>query len=562
MDNHQNFLTSGVHQGANDQERSQITDFSIEYIPLDHAIVLNPTALLGSTLHPTNEFAVLPGNQRTLPSVFSIMPPEISVHPRDYMDITGSLQISHMGIPEMSNLNQPSLPQQSSLPKDIQPRKMQNQVIIPMEYSNDNSSIKEDPSRASLYKLFEIQPPKRVRTAYNFFAQSCFDSLKKENNTHFSNTELMKICGEKWKCLKEEEKQIYIEKHKEDEERYKKEDKVYKEKFQQMGLTTIRDKKDQMSCIMTGIKKSDVRLFSYGMLSLYDYNMEHAIALLDSSVQFMRSIYTNNQSPQSPSLLSGTSVISSSYEPSTLSNGGTQTGTQTNTEKPFESNQENSSLSPFIDMDLSNSNRTPIHQEPLSIHDVHMTEVIHDNTVPVQEPIKSKTDKQYNGPSLRYTCLYEGCTKSFSTKGSLRIHMRSHNNVQKKYICQIPGCNKEFQSISGFNKHKRSHIQNQQYPCTAMNCNKVFKSKQGLQLHILNIHQSKKPYPCEYPNCNKSFSRRCDLHLHVMRIHTGQKPYKCLYLNCNLIIKMRAKWAKKRMRRLRRKRRKMRARAK
>lgn len=105
-----------------------------------------------------------------------------------------------------------------------------------------------------------------------------------------------------------------------------------------------------------------------------------------------------------------------------------------------------------------------------------------------------------------HQCMY--CTKEFKKPSDLVRHIRIHTQ-EKPYKCER--CFRAFAVKSTLTAHMRAtHLGLRQFSCPT--CDKSFSSKGSLKVHLC-IHTGDKPYKCGI--CNKSFSSstRCKSHV-------------------------------------------------
>lgn len=116
----------------------------------------------------------------------------------------------------------------------------------------------------------------------------------------------------------------------------------------------------------------------------------------------------------------------------------------------------------------------------------------------------------------KYMCTY--CSKKFTFKKSLEIHIRSHTG-EKPYHCDI--CNKDFTRQDSLHKHQKMHLGVKPFVCEM--CGRQFGDKFELQRHSLS-HSQEKPHKCTL--CHKAYNDKKRLKEHMFH-HSGTLPYSC-----------------------------------
>ncbi len=77
-------------------------------------------------------------------------------------------------------------------------------------------------------------------------------------------------------------------------------------------------------------------------------------------------------------------------------------------------------------------------------------------------------------------CTYEGCDRAFSSRWSLKRHIRTHTG-ERPWICNH--CGKQFVQKCSLVRHEQTHNEDKSFICDHPKCDKKFKLKEYLDVH-------------------------------------------------------------------------------
>ena len=107
------------------------------------------------------------------------------------------------------------------------------------------------------------------------------------------------------------------------------------------------------------------------------------------------------------------------------------------------------------------------------------------------------------------------CSYHAGSSYSLRLHMKTHAEVESKFMCDHPGCGRAYATKGHLNEHKKKHT-GAKFVCSR--CNKSLATKSGLTSHLLSCKdlESNEPPPKRYKcdTCDRAYFRSSELTHH------------------------------------------------
>ncbi|XP_047542697.1 uncharacterized protein LOC125075140 [Vanessa atalanta] len=121
-----------------------------------------------------------------------------------------------------------------------------------------------------------------------------------------------------------------------------------------------------------------------------------------------------------------------------------------------------------------------------------------------------------------YSCKCDICGVEISNKYNMAAHLTKHVHF-KPFKCSYEGCTKKFKDKGTLKKHSLIHYPDQQYVCTL--CKKRFTRINRLNVHMKQHRAKEKSAVCDY--CGTSFYSKNYLRSHIMKKHCVREQFQC-----------------------------------
>lgn len=127
----------------------------------------------------------------------------------------------------------------------------------------------------------------------------------------------------------------------------------------------------------------------------------------------------------------------------------------------------------------------------------------------VKQSQLEKHTRKYHNRNIRFKC--ETCRKMYSTRNRLKKHAAIHS-VERPYQCRNEGCSKTFKTSGTRRIHERSEMGDKPFKCDF--CPGAFARADHLKKHTL-IHTGERNFECQY--CSKRFVQKGNKNTHELK---------------------------------------------
>ena len=132
-----------------------------------------------------------------------------------------------------------------------------------------------------------------------------------------------------------------------------------------------------------------------------------------------------------------------------------------------------------------------------------------------------------------FTCITDGCGKTFKRKVDLNEHQITHR--LKLFQCTGEGCGHRFKAKEYLKQHIKEKHSSVPKSYLCVTCNQSFDTKGKRLYHQRMVHHvSEEPIICKIDDCNQAFNRKHLHRMHVWRCHSGQE-FRCDQSGCDYV---------------------------
>lgn len=128
------------------------------------------------------------------------------------------------------------------------------------------------------------------------------------------------------------------------------------------------------------------------------------------------------------------------------------------------------------------------------------------------------------GSVVKYQCPQPGCSSTFDTRQSLKVHLVLHTDDQRPFKCTLEGCGWSFTTSYKLKRHLQSHDKVRPFKCEWENCGRSFTTVYNLKAHV-KAHDQENAFACEV--CSERFRTATRLANHQRTHFEPERPHKC-----------------------------------
>jgi uncharacterized Zn-finger protein len=124
----------------------------------------------------------------------------------------------------------------------------------------------------------------------------------------------------------------------------------------------------------------------------------------------------------------------------------------------------------------------------------------------------------------RFPCEIDGCDRSFTRRGALKVHVATFHNGERSFCCSEPNCGASFGHKHLLVKHSAQHSATPAKPSPSV---RRYIPECSVAEELTGLGYDKRQLPCEVEGCSFRYSRKQDLTRHLQvhrRMEEGNSP--------------------------------------